>query len=79
MKKFIRQAVYKKGLLFALSLVFAASTWAQQYPFQDPELSSEERARDLISRLTLEEKASLLCDNSDPVPRLGIKQIQLVE
>lgn len=48
--------------------------WAQQYPFRDPNLSSRERAKDLISRLTLEEKAALLCDNSDPIPRLGIKR-----
>ncbi|WP_428741903.1 xylan 1,4-beta-xylosidase [Tenacibaculum sp.] len=47
---------------------------AQQFPFQNPELSSEERAADLISRLTLEEKAALMCDQSDPIPRLGIKK-----
>ena len=47
---------------------------AQQFPFQNPELSSEERAKDLISRLTLEEKATLMCDQSDAIPRLGIKK-----
>lgn len=46
----------------------------QTYPFQNPELSSQERARDLISRLTLEEKATLMCDQSDAIPRLGIKK-----
>lgn len=46
----------------------------QQFPFQDPLLTSEERARDLISRLTLEEKASLMCDQSDAIPRLGIRK-----
>ena len=48
--------------------------WAQEFPFQNPELSSEERAKDLISRLTLEEKAALMCDQSDAIPRLGIKK-----
>ncbi|MCW8849620.1 MAG: glycoside hydrolase family 3 C-terminal domain-containing protein, partial [Melioribacteraceae bacterium] len=38
-----------------------------------PNLSSEERAEDLISRLTLEEKAILMCDVSEAIPRLGIK------
>jgi beta-glucosidase len=52
----------------------AQSPQAQLLPFQNPDLSSEERAKDLISRLTLEEKASLMCDQSDPVPRLGIKR-----
>ena len=47
---------------------------AQEFPFQNPELSSEERAKDLISRLTLEEKATLMCDQSDAIPRLGIKK-----
>jgi beta-glucosidase len=37
-------------------------------------LTSEERAGDLISRLTLEEKAALMCDQSDAIPRLGIKK-----
>ncbi|MFC5683880.1 xylan 1,4-beta-xylosidase [Flavobacterium sp. MAHUQ-51] len=47
---------------------------AQQYPYKDPSLSSEVRAKDLISRLTLEEKAALMCDQSDAIPRLGIKK-----
>ncbi|MBN2008005.1 glycoside hydrolase family 3 C-terminal domain-containing protein, partial [candidate division KSB1 bacterium] len=36
-------------------------------------LSFEERAKDLIFRLTVEEKAALMCDVSDAIPRLGIK------
>jgi beta-glucosidase len=47
---------------------------AQEFPFQNPELSSAERAKDLISRLTIEEKATLMCDQSDAIPRLGIKK-----
>ncbi len=43
-------------------------------PFRNPDLSSEERAKDLISRLTLEEKATLMCDVSDAIPRLNIKR-----
>ena len=50
---------------------------AQQLPFQNPNLNSEERARDLISRLTLKEKASLMCDESDAILRLGIKKFNL--
>ena len=46
----------------------------QQFPYQNPDLSSEERAKDLIARLTLSEKASLMCDVSDAIPRLGIKK-----
>ncbi len=64
----------KRGFCFAAILLFTSSLWAQQYPFQNPNLSSEERAKDLISRLTLEEKAGLMLDQSEPVPRLGIKK-----
>ncbi|HEX2920540.1 MAG TPA: xylan 1,4-beta-xylosidase [Bacteroidales bacterium] len=64
----------KKVLLFIISMFLAVSLKCQQFPFQNPSLSSEERAKDLISRLTLEEKAILMCDQSDAIPRLGIKK-----
>ena len=64
----------KRKLLIALCLLFSANLLAQQYPFQNPGLSSEERAKDLISRLTLTEKAKLMCDESDSISRLGIKK-----
>ncbi|MBR2018569.1 MAG: glycoside hydrolase family 3 C-terminal domain-containing protein [Prevotella sp.] len=43
-------------------------------PYQNPELSAKERAKDLCSRLTLEEKAILMLDESPAIPRLGIKK-----
>ena len=64
----------KKWLLGAAMLMLAVNSYAQQYPFQNPELSFKERAKDLISRLTLEEKAALMCDQSDAIPRLGIRK-----
>ncbi len=64
----------KKTFLITLNLLFSIYLVAQQFPYQNPELSSEERAKDLISRLTLEEKATLMCDQSDAIPRLGIKK-----
>ena len=47
---------------------------AQTYPYQNPNLSALERAKDLCSRLTLEEKAMLMLDESPAIPRLGIKK-----
>ena len=41
-------------------------------PYQNPSLSAEERAADLCSRLTLEEKAMLMMNSSPAIPRLGI-------
>ena len=64
----------KKSLLFFLSASLSAVVWAQTLPYQNPNLSSEERAKDLISRLTISEKAALMCDESDAIPRLGIKK-----
>ena len=43
-------------------------------PYQDTSLSPEVRAKDLVSRLTLEEKVSLMQNSSPAIPRLGIKQ-----
>lgn len=64
----------KKAFFVIVGFISALHVWAQQHPFQNPQLSSEERARDLIARLTLEEKTRLMCDISEPIPRLGIKK-----
>lgn len=63
----------KKTLLSIIGML-SSLTMLAQLPYQNANLSSEERAKDLISRLTLEEKAALMCDVSDAVPRLGIKK-----
>lgn len=43
-----------------------------QYPFQNTELSMEQRVADLLHRLTIEEKLSLLSTHHQPIPRLGV-------
>ena len=63
-----------KQLFLIAVLLISITVKGQILPFQNPDLSSEERARDLISRLTVEEKARLLCDQSEAIPRLGIKK-----
>ena len=63
----------KKSLLLAVCLLLTVSLWAQQFPYQNPKLSSKERTEDLLKRLTLEEKAALMQNNSPAIPRLGIK------
>lgn len=67
----------KKAIILSL-LAATLTVNAQQYkyPFQNPALSNERRADDLISRLTVEEKAKLLMHYSPAVDRLGIHQFQ---
>ena len=60
-------------LLLALSPVFGGFA-AEKAPYQNPALSARERAIDLCSRLTLDEKAQLMLDESPAIPRLGIKK-----
>ena len=40
--------------------------------YRDESLSFEERAKDLLSRMTLEEKLSQMTYQSQPIERLGI-------
>ena len=49
------------------------SACQQKLPYQNTSLPPEERVADLVQRLTLEEKVSLMQNNSSAVPRLGIK------
>jgi beta-glucosidase len=64
----------KKQILPIVTVLFSLNLWAQTAPYQNPNLSSEERVQDLLARLTLEEKAALMCDESDAISRLGIKK-----
>jgi len=45
---------------------------AQQFPFRDPDLAIERRIDDLIGRLTLDEKVSLMVERGAPISRLDI-------
>ncbi|MCM5529168.1 xylan 1,4-beta-xylosidase [Parasegetibacter sp. NRK P23] len=66
--------VHKKRILLPAILIFLTNALFAQLPYKNPNLDFETRAKDLISRLTLEEKASLLFDQSPAIPRLGIKK-----
>ena len=63
-----------KKLFILLAVTCSLSAAAQQQPWKNPNLSATERAKDLCSRLTLEEKAMLMLDESPAIPRLGIKK-----
>ena len=64
----------KKPFVYLALCCLSLTATAQQLPYQNPDLSAKERAKDLCSRLTLEEKAKLMLDESPAIPRLGIKK-----
>ena len=62
------------SLLCCLGL--AAGLHAQMLPYQNVNLTASQRADDLLGRLTLDEKVSLMMDTSPAIERLGIPQFQ---
>lgn len=62
------------NLLCCSVLLFNTISYSQStlYPFQDSSIDIKLRVADLISRLTLEEKAGMLQHSSPAVKRLGI-------
>ena len=65
-----------KKLLNMFVLGLCATTAYAQLPYQNATLSAAERANDLLGRLTLEEKVSLMMDTSPAIERLGIPKFQ---
>ncbi len=65
-----------KQTILTLLACLALSANAQQLPYKNPQLTAEQRADDLLGRLTLEEKVRLMMDSSPAIERLGIPQFQ---
>lgn len=63
--------IFKCLLFSVISLTFFCAE-AKNEPYKNHDLSPEERADDLLGRLTLEEKISLMMDDSPAIERLGI-------
>jgi beta-glucosidase len=63
----------KTAMLAALLLSSAVLTAEERRPsYLDPAQPIETRVRDLVSRMTLEEKAAMMSNSTPGVPRLGI-------
>ncbi len=69
----------KKSVIFAIATAATAMTAATavaqnyKYPFQNPELSFHERAKNLVSLLTLDEKINQVGHQTLDITRLGVK------
>jgi len=65
-----------RRLILALLIAFLASIALAQdtssLPYMNPQLRPEERAADLVHRMTLEEKASQLVNQARAIPRLNV-------
>src|ERR1039458_2012314 len=57
--------------MWAVGLMCAQD--AEKPAYLNPNLPAEQRAADLVHRMTLEEKASQLVNQARPIPRLGVK------
>ena len=68
---FISISLFKALIIIAATFNFI--NLSAQHPYQNSNLTADERAEDLLHRLTIEEKASLMQNNSPAIPRLGIK------
>ena len=64
--------IYSFILLCCLGTLAYAQQAVNTFPFRDTTLPLEERVKDLISRLTLEEKVQLMKHDSPAIPRLGV-------
>ncbi len=65
-----------RSRLLVLLPWLACAAFAQQPAYQNTQLSPAARAHDLVSRMTLDEKASQLEDWAPAIPRLGVPDYQ---
>jgi beta-glucosidase len=63
-------------LLFAVAAKDGIAQDSANLPYMNPQLSPEQRATDLVRRMTLSEKATQMQNNSAEVPRLKIPAYQ---
>jgi len=64
------------SFFFALAVQTAIAQGAATSPYLDTNLTPEQRAADLVQRMTLAEKASEMQNNSAAVPRLNVPAYQ---
>lgn len=63
-------------LLAGFVVFCCCAVQARRYPYQNPQLTPKERAKDLCRRLTLEEKVGLMMNHSHAVERLDVPVFQ---
>ncbi len=66
----------RQFLLYVICMVttLPSAVGAEIAPYQDATLSHEERARDLVDRMTIKEKISQMVNAANGIPRLGVPE-----
>jgi len=75
LSKVLRPIRFASTLLFVgltPSLLGYGQQAAPKQPYEDPSLPMEQRVNDLVSRMTLDEKAQQLINTAPAIPRLGV-------
>jgi beta-glucosidase len=74
----LRRAIILKPapviLYFLVGAFWLAGCSQPKLPYQDTSLTFEERAADLVSRMTMEEKVSQMLDEAPAIERLGVTE-----
>lgn len=70
----ILQLDIKKLLIVTIAAMLQLVAASAQEPYKDPSLSPDERAKDLLSRMTLEEKIIQMQNTARAIDRLGIPE-----
>jgi beta-glucosidase len=72
----ITRNLLKKSILVFIQVLFfgtfISGQQAREFPYQNPDLSFEERVEDLVGRMTAEEKISQMMNTAPAIERLGI-------
>ena len=66
------RGLWTLAITMAGALIASHAQTAKPLPYLDPSLPKEQRAADLVGRMTLEEKISEMSNSSAAVPRLGV-------
>src|SRR5215471_11945462 len=75
MKPKTQSIFFRSSIAFAIIFLFnTCKNKDHKFPFQDPNLSIEERVNDLVGRMTLEEKIGQMMNAAPAIDRLGIPE-----
>jgi len=64
----------RKSIVIALHFLALTAFAQENFPYKNPNLPTEQRVNDLVSRMSLDEKINQLMDSAPAIDRLGVPQ-----